>query len=70
MNPGVSFSTVTVEVVFGSIFSPGMTIWFFFPVYWSGSNVNSVFWLPTDDRCSLFDPQLLCGLEISGRASI
>ena len=30
--PFDSFSTMIVDVVFGSTFSPGMTIWFFFPV--------------------------------------
>ena len=44
--PFPSFSTTTVDVVFGSTFSPGTTIRLFFPVYFSGSNVNATFCTP------------------------
>ena len=46
--PLLAFSTVMEDVVSGSTFSPGMTIWFFFPVYLSGSKTKFVLVGPID----------------------
>jgi len=52
--PWTSFSIAMEEVVCGFIFSPGMTSWFFFPVYWSGSNTKLVPLVP--DRHPMHPP--------------